>query len=426
MMDCQLPGNAHYSASLDVLEIMRNIHVFVARYNYSLNTQVFVERSVDQKHLHVIDIEHLTQSIRTHGTGIMNTTVNFTYQFLCRKLMLVSEFLFDDQVKSPLARLARHFKQHKDELNNLFPYSKAEALVKELRKLGMSETGMTCLDQLRLQVTEIGNALGYVRMVRSGGLRHSAMAVQCVPDLHDVELFKPKVQMAQLSDHTVTAAATLDRVVDDLTTHVAEGTEYFLVLVKIFRDSFMTDEHAHLRNFYALIPALCISFVEAMLGKKEKLSKRSGRAEAAFTDDGFSLGVAYLLKLFQQDAAFDACHWFASAQQHLADQRRSLQDGLTQARKTRNRTFDVEHTEYTLKRLEALMVEFELLCFSLTGARIFFRDLAAQPEGQEEENADAQAPVAAAAPVAAPAAAAAPPAPSLTDVPQAPDLGFFL
>jgi hypothetical protein len=30
----------HRGRRLDVLEIMRNIHVFVARYNYQMNTQV--------------------------------------------------------------------------------------------------------------------------------------------------------------------------------------------------------------------------------------------------------------------------------------------------------------------------------------------------------------------------------------------------
>ena len=80
LAEVHLPGSAHYSEALDVLEIMRNIHVFVARYNYSVNTQVFVERAVDQKHLNVIDVLHIANSIRTHGMGIMNTTVNFTYQ----------------------------------------------------------------------------------------------------------------------------------------------------------------------------------------------------------------------------------------------------------------------------------------------------------------------------------------------------------
>ncbi|KAF7268514.1 hypothetical protein GWI33_018392 [Rhynchophorus ferrugineus] len=52
---------------LDVLEIMRNINVFVQKYLYNLNTQVFIEESSDNKHLNSINISHVANSIRTHG-----------------------------------------------------------------------------------------------------------------------------------------------------------------------------------------------------------------------------------------------------------------------------------------------------------------------------------------------------------------------
>jgi hypothetical protein len=95
-----LPGSAHFTETLDILEIMRNIHIFVGRYNYNMNTQMFCERAFDQKHLNNISVGDIAQSIRTHGTGMMNTTVNFTYQFLVRKFQIFSEFLFDDHIKS--------------------------------------------------------------------------------------------------------------------------------------------------------------------------------------------------------------------------------------------------------------------------------------------------------------------------------------
>ncbi len=44
-----LPPLFFPSEALDVLEIMRNIHIFVSRYNYNMNTQIFVERAFDQK-----------------------------------------------------------------------------------------------------------------------------------------------------------------------------------------------------------------------------------------------------------------------------------------------------------------------------------------------------------------------------------------
>lgn len=58
-----------------MLEIMRNIHIFVSRYKYNLNNQIFVEKTSDNKTLNTINIGHISNSIRTHGIGIMNTTV---------------------------------------------------------------------------------------------------------------------------------------------------------------------------------------------------------------------------------------------------------------------------------------------------------------------------------------------------------------
>lgn len=60
---------------LDILEIMRYIQVFVGSYSYNLNNQVFVEERSNNKHLNTINISHVANSIRTHGIGIMNTTV---------------------------------------------------------------------------------------------------------------------------------------------------------------------------------------------------------------------------------------------------------------------------------------------------------------------------------------------------------------
>lgn len=76
---------------LDVLEIMRNIHLFVARFGYNLNNQFFVEQSSTSKHLSTIGIKHAANSIRTHGSGVVNTAVNFTYQFLRKKFFVFSQ-----------------------------------------------------------------------------------------------------------------------------------------------------------------------------------------------------------------------------------------------------------------------------------------------------------------------------------------------
>jgi len=211
---------------LDVLEIMRNIHVFVTRYLYNLNNQIFVEKSSQNKHLNTINIRHIANSIRTHGIGIMNTTVNFTYQYLRKQFYVFSQFLFDEHIKAKLIKDITFFKEskvsldqkvlhliymHLNLLNRLnfirkkYPYERAEKFNRSIRKLGLLQDNQTYLDQFRQLISQIGNALGYVRMIRSGGLNYCSNTIRFVPDLDDIVSFEQYSSelKSKLSDQTV-------------------------------------------------------------------------------------------------------------------------------------------------------------------------------------------------------------------------------
>ena len=70
--------------------------------------QQFVEFKPDKssKHLNTIKIQSIAASIRQHGLGVLNTAVNFTYQFLAQKFNIFSQFLYDDYIKVPLPPLS--------------------------------------------------------------------------------------------------------------------------------------------------------------------------------------------------------------------------------------------------------------------------------------------------------------------------------
>lgn len=144
LTEVHLPGQT-LEQGLDVLEIMRNIHIFVSKYNYNLNNQIFIEAATPNKTINTISISHIANSIRTHGTGIMNTTVrdsplilsqtnttltpqvNFTYQFLRQKFVIFSQFLYDDHIKSRLYKDIRFFKEAKNTTtNSRYPFAQAE------------------------------------------------------------------------------------------------------------------------------------------------------------------------------------------------------------------------------------------------------------------------------------------------------------
>eukprot|EP01137_Pigoraptor_chileana_P013132 Opistho-2@66313 len=366
---------------LDVLEIMRNIHIFVAKYNYNLNNQVFVERNSNNKFLNTINIRHIANSIRTHGTGIMNTTVNFTFQYLRKKFFIFSQFLYDDHIKSRLLKDMRFFKDSKDSIDQKYPFDRAEKFNKAIRKLGVTPDGMSYLDQFRILITQIGNAMGYIRMIRSGGLHYCSDAIRFVPDLEDIVSFEELVKQEGLQADVVHAARNLDATLTNLSKNFAEGTEYFEMLVDVFAPELRDAKNTHLRNFYIIIPPLTVNYVESILSGKEKLAKKN-KAGATFTDDGFAMGVAYILKLLDQSLQFDSLHWFQS----VTDKYEQEKIKLTESRKKGKDDEKLQQTMVlTMKRLETYQQEFELLYYSLSGARIFFRAKKSDPDAIREE-----------------------------------------
>ncbi|GMI01982.1 hypothetical protein TrST_g6111 [Triparma strigata] len=418
---------------LDILQIMRNIHVFVARFNYDLNQQVFIERRPDRgaKYLNTISIESISCSIRQHGLGILNTTVNYTYQYLSKKFHIFSQFLFDDYIRSHLSKEKRWFKKHHkdDDVDNKYPFARAMSFVKDIKKLGVSD-GKTFLDRFRILITEIGNALGYVRMVRSAGMKYCSEAVQFLPDIDDIQEFAPlagagtggsggdgdgdgdgdgegeveeKIEGAGLSETTINAAKNLDQCINVVKTNLKDSTDYFHVLVQVFKEVLLGGgDHKQLDNFFMIVPSLCLSWVEASLQAKDMMYKKNRNVrDAYYSDDGFAMGIAYILSILAQHEHFDALHFFPSLREKYdaddAELKRQEEVMAAKLKKkkeaaSKKRSFfsrikkkdddddsddddeEASALQLTAKRLGAHRRESEMLYFSLKGATIFFSE----------------------------------------------------
>ena len=361
-----LPGQT-LEQGLDVLEVMRNIHVFVAHYAYNLTNQFFVERQSNNKHLNTLGISHVANSVRTHGTGIINTTVNFTYQFLRNKLNVLSQFLFDEQISSRLAADGRRAGEPGAAAGR-YEFERAERFVRAIRGLGLSGDGLSYLDRCRQLVTQIGGALGFVRLVRSGGLHCTSAALQFVPDLSRPGEFSPAAEAAQLSEPVRGAAETLDACLADLTGSGDQNTEFFRLLEEALAPALRHERNSHLRAFHLLVPPLCLNHVQHVLEAKERLAK-GARSGALFTEDGFAMGVAFLLKLLDLNGAFDALYWWeAVAERAQTDLTAAEQQGGAADDKLQ------QAIGLTLTRLRRSRREHDLLFYNLAAARVFFRE----------------------------------------------------
>lgn len=366
MTKVYLPGQTT-DLGLDILEITRNIHVFVKNYSYNLHQNVFIERTSksDSANLNTVSVKHVANSIRTHGSGIMNTTVNFVYQLLGRKLYTFSKFLYDDHIKSRLIRDAKFFKDNRHSLDNKYPLSRVEDFMKEIRSLGQID-GVSYLDKFRELITEIGNALAYIRMVRAAGLKYIANAVQFVPDLDGVEDFEVMAKEHNLSEETIMSGKNLTIVLKNLITQFAEGSDYFKMLEKVFSQELLKDNHKHLQNFYIILPPLTQNFVEYIIKSKDRMLRNGN--DAGFTDDGFVLGASFILKVLNQVDTFKSLHWFQS----IGDQHRQEYESWREKMNSPGHE-DLNTMRLSLKRAEILQKEFQMVFFSFSGAQIFFQ-----------------------------------------------------
>ena len=165
--------------------------------------------------------------------------------------------MFDEHIKSRLIKDIKQFRDLKQaDAMARYPFEKAEKFNKGVRSLGVTSDGLTKLDQFRLLITHIGafspfyfsifiwlynlidishffiallgNAMGFVRTVRSGGLHQCSKAICFIPDLEDMESFEELGKTESVATN-FSAAKDLDEVVTLLTKNLSDGTEFFKV-----------------------------------------------------------------------------------------------------------------------------------------------------------------------------------------------------
>lgn len=79
-------------------------------------------------------------------------------------------------------REEKFFKDKKDELEGCYPFERAEGLYKEVKKMGTFDDGSNYMDKFRTLITHIGNALAFVRLLRSAALHFASKGLEFCPN----------------------------------------------------------------------------------------------------------------------------------------------------------------------------------------------------------------------------------------------------
>lgn len=217
-----------------------------------------------------------------------------------------------------------------------YTWSRAEETVRAIRALGGVADGTSSLDKLRHVITQIGNSLGYVRMVRNAGMRVIAKSLPCAEMFAPTCDFKKNettashqdaamdrsifsaAKTAECAPRMMKAAEVCDDVVQGVHSRFEAPADHLLILATFFgsAERRAAAEARGANLFHFLVPALSLSFLDALLLGREALEKRaassagSARSNALCFDDGFAVGIAFLLRIFGIETDFQALHWF--------------------------------------------------------------------------------------------------------------------
>jgi len=353
---------------IDILFILRNMVSFVSQFNYNLDSQIFIEVTKESYNITIIGVQQILNSLCTHGIGIVNTIVNKTYQFLVQRIKTITQFIMDEYIKSSLMLEKRYWTDYKEKNNNMYPFSNAENVCNDIKNLIKTKDEMTLIDKLRIFITQIGNACAFIRTIRTALKEFNSQNLKFFnhDPSHFVKLTKNSVFE---DDYFKKTNSRFNESLSLLDLNRDSGINYLAMLVNSLENVFNNTAVPDLDLFYFLIPAVTINFVETLIISKDKINKKNIK-DAYFCDDGFVLGLAFLLKVFNQDSKFDSLHWFQSVMDKFEKDARFTKS--SKGKQHYGKDDELMQQNMSLRKIDTYRTEFEILYFTFNSAVILF------------------------------------------------------
>ena len=262
-----------------------------------------------------------------------------------QKFESLSQLLLNhDQLVSFLSKESRWYRENGADCGGAYPFSRAADFSEEISQLG-KESDVALLDEITSIVTQIGNILAFVRMLSLAEAVHSSKSIAAIsnPNLEAVKMQK-----------TIPSSTAIEDAIWSI--NIALQRQHCCSMPSMASNR--KKEYRHMHNFAILVPALCLSWLEASLRGKEMMHKQNLTADVYFVDDGFALGLAFVLSTCGLDSSFDALKWFSAVRHKQANDEKSLNE-TTAAQNERDRQAQLNKTSsiFPFSRTGAAKVE---------------------------------------------------------------------
>lgn len=119
-------------------------------------------------------------------------------------------------------------------MNNHYPYERAENVARTIKRLGTTKGGTSYLDKFRQLLTHIGNALGYVRMIKSASLKDNSNLRKYMPEIVSKIKFEDVADELGIENESLEAIKVFDMCIKNLFKQAEDAGDYLRMIVKNF------------------------------------------------------------------------------------------------------------------------------------------------------------------------------------------------
>lgn len=197
-------------------------------------------------------------------------------------------------MKSLLAKEVRWYMHQKNDGNSIYPFERAASLAKEINKQVQTSSGITGLDQFRIFLTEMGNIIAFVRIMRASKRKVLTDQMPFLPSSVDpmlgkIDFFEESGSHAKF-EMEVCVTAILNK----------PDPDYVRAFVNVFKGVVSKSDNSFMNGFFCMVPALCLCWMESSLQGKEMMHKKNITRDGYYVDDGFAVGLSFCLSVLGQ------------------------------------------------------------------------------------------------------------------------------
>lgn len=223
--------------------------------------------------------------------------------------------------------------------------------------------------------------MGYVRMIRSASLKDNSNLIKYIPIFVETIKFETVADELGIHGETYESLKMFDMCIKNLFKQASDAGDYLRMIVKNFDGMLDGDNTKHLKLFYLMIPPLTLNYIDHVQKGKETLNSKNKNVGGFISDDGFPLGLAYLLKILNQSEKFASLNWFESMIKKLerdqvsADLRQKKMSEQPDMTMGQNEDYQKLDAEMSRRRLTKLQTEYEMLNFCFSASSILFKEI---------------------------------------------------